>query len=275
MQAIVREADSITTGLHRMPWTQSDNGFTWLEPTRKCNMACEYCYQLNDHNSEKALEVIEMELKTMLRLRICDTMLIAGGEPLTHPEIVEITRLVKSLGPKPVILTNGLALTPDLVSELKSAGLFGFVFHVDSHQGRRGWEGKTERELNELRQYYADMVYEARGLICAFNTTIVPDTLHEVADIVKWTTDNIHKVSANVLIPVRTAHENDPWDYYAGGEKIKIDHTPYISKQHYRHLTALDICKEIRRVHPDYKFHSYLGGTILPDLLVNPAMLPL
>jgi len=248
-----------------MPWTQSDNGFTWLEPTRKCNMACEYCYQRNDHTSEKSLPVIETELKTMLRLRKCDTMLIAGGEPLTHPEIVKITKLVKSLGPKPVILTNGQALTPELVSELKSAGLFGFVFHVDSHQGRPGWEGKTERELNKLRQYYADMVDEVQGLICAFNTTILPETLHEVAAIVKWTSDNLHKVSANVFIPVRTAHEGDPWDYYAGGEKITIDQTPYVSKQCYRNLTALDICKEIWRVHPNYQFHSYLGGTILPD----------
>jgi len=248
-----------------MPWTQSDNAFTWLEPTRKCNMSCEYCYQRNDHSSEKSLEVIEMELKTMLRLRTCDTMLIAGGEPLTHPDIVEITKLVKSFGPKPVILTNGQALTPELVSELKSAGVFGFVFHVDSHQGRPGWEGKTEKELNRLRQSLADMVYAAKGLICAFNTTILPETLHEVSDIVQWTTDNIHKVSANVLIPVRTAHPEDPWDYYAGNRKIDIGRTPYASEQGYRNLAAIDICKEIWKVHPDYQFHSYLGGTVLPD----------
>lgn len=265
MLSIEHGTESITAGLYRMPWTQSDNGFSWLEPTRKCNMACEYCYQRNDQASEKTLEVIEMELKAMLRLRTCDTMLIAGGEPLTHPEIVKITKLVKSYGPKPVILTNGQALTPELATELKSVGLFGFVFHVDSHQSRPGWEGRTEGELNKLRQNYADMVNEAQGLICAFNTTILPETLHEVAVIVKWTTDNLHKVSANTLIPVRTAHEDDPWDYYAGGERINIEHTPYVSKQSYRHLTALDICKEIWRVHPDYQFHSYLGGTILPD----------
>ena len=265
MQSILQNTDSITAGLHRMPWTQSDNGFTWLEPTRKCNLACEYCYQHNDHASQKSLEVIEAELKAMLRLRKCDTMLIAGGEPLTHPEIVQITKLVKSLGPKPVILTNGQALTPDLVVELKAAGAFGFVLHIDSHQGRPGWEGKTEKELNRLRQQFADMIYNAKGLICAFNTTILPETLHEIPDIVKWTIDNLHKVAANVLIPVRTAHPDDCWDYYAGGEKISIDQTPYVSNHTYRNLTALDICKQIWRVIPDYRFHSYLGGTILAD----------
>lgn len=28
-----------------------------------------------------------------------------------------------------------------------------------------------------------------------------------------------------------TAHGEDAWDYYAGGAKIKIDHTPYVSLQ--------------------------------------------
>ena len=61
MKSIEPETYSVTAGLLRMPWTQSDNGFTWLEPTRKCNMACEYCYQQNDPASEKSLDVIEME----------------------------------------------------------------------------------------------------------------------------------------------------------------------------------------------------------------------
>ena len=58
-----------TAGLYRLPWTMSDNAFTWLEPTRKCNMACEYCYQRNDNKSQKTLVQIEMELRALFRLR--------------------------------------------------------------------------------------------------------------------------------------------------------------------------------------------------------------
>jgi len=254
-----------TAELYRMPWTMSDNGFTWLEPTRKCNLACEYCYQRNDPKSEKSLDQIEIELRTMFRLRKCDTLLIAGGEPLTHPGIVSITKMVKAFGAKPVILTNGHALTPALLGDLKKAGAYGFVFHVDSHQSRPGWEGKSEKELNNLRQKFADMVDEEGGLVCAFNTTILPETLNEVPDIVDWTTRNIHKVAANLLIPVRAAHPDDPWDYYAGAQKIAIEKTPYTSPKPYKHLSVIDICEKILNVHPHYRFHSYLGGTILPD----------
>ena len=33
----------------------------------------------------------------------------------------------------------------------------------------------------------------------------------------------------------------------------------------YEHLTALDICRQIWKVYPHYRFHSYLGGTVLAD----------
>ena len=33
----------------------------------------------------------------------------------------------------------------------------------------------------------------------------------------------------------------------------------------YEHHTALDICRQIWKVYPHYRFHSYLGGTVLAD----------
>ena len=66
--------------LFRLPWTASDNAMVWLEPTRECNITCDACFHYNAPNSRKSLEEIEKELKTVLRLRKCDAVLIAGGE---------------------------------------------------------------------------------------------------------------------------------------------------------------------------------------------------
>ena len=74
-----------TSALYRMPWTMADNGFSWLEPTRRCNLSCEYCYQRNDPTSVKDLGEIARELEALQRLRRCDVMIIAGGEPLPTP----------------------------------------------------------------------------------------------------------------------------------------------------------------------------------------------
>jgi len=253
--------------LFRLPWTMADNAMTWLEPTRKCNITCDACFSINNPESEKSLSQIEKELQTLLLLRRCDAMLIAGGEPLTHPQIVEITRMVKKHNVKPVIITNGVGLGPSLVRDLKRAGVYGFAFHIDSHQSRPDWTGKNERELNELRQYYADMLYEEGGLVCAIMPTIYPDTMKYVPDIVDWATRNIHKVNILTLIAVRMISPNWPFDFYVGTKKIDLSGMAYFSNNDYENLTTLDIFREVRKVLPDFEICAYLGGTAIPHSL--------
>jgi MoaA/NifB/PqqE/SkfB family radical SAM enzyme len=120
---------------------------TWLEPTRRCNIVCDACFAENDPLSQKPLAQIQRELETMLRLRRCDAMLIAGGEPLTHPEIVEVVAMVHRAGVKPVLVTNGVLLDRPLLRRLKQAGAYGLTLHVDSHQSRRvGRDGRDGAE---------------------------------------------------------------------------------------------------------------------------------
>jgi hypothetical protein len=240
---------------------------TWLEPTQKCNITCDACFVENRATSEKSLDQIRYELEFMMRSRRCDAMLIAGGEPLTHPRIVDIVRLTKETGAKPVLITNGVALDRSLVRELKKAGAHGFTLHVDSHQNRPGWTGKSEAELNVLRLQYADLLYEEGGLTCAFNTTIFPDTLAAVPDIVEWAIGLPERVHVLTLICVRMLEPGAPYDYYVGDRQVDIGLTPYVSSEKYENLMAEDIYREIKRVLPDFEFCSYLGGTVNPQAL--------
>jgi len=129
---------------YRLPWNLTDNSISWLEPTAKCNLYCEGCYRLNEKDGHKSLEQIREDLDVFVKLRKADGVSIAGGDPLTHPDVVEIVKEVKKRGMKPIINTNGLALTKELLTELKKAGVFGFTFHIDSKQGRPEWKNKNE-----------------------------------------------------------------------------------------------------------------------------------
>ena len=253
--------------LYRLPWTAADNAMTWLEPTRKCNMSCDACFAVNDPHSQKSLEQIRTELRTMLRIRRCDAMLIAGGEPLTHPGIVDIVRMTKSEGVKPVIFTNGLALDRPLLRDLKKAGVFGFTFHVDAHQTRPGWSGKNEKELNELRTSLADMVFDQGGLTCAFNMTMFPDTLAWVPDIVAWAIRRPDRVHTITFVCVRMANPDGPFGFYAGGASVDFGVTPYVTDTRVEDLTSGDITAQIQHVIPDFRFSAFLGGTVRPDSL--------
>ncbi len=250
-----------TSELFRMPWTMADNSNTWLDITRDCDITCEYCVQDHDSATNKCLETLEFEIKELIRLRKCDSMLIGGGEPLIHPQIKSIIKLVKAQKVKPFIISNGNALTKELLKELKEAGLWGFILHIDSGQNRPGWLNKNEKELNELRQHLADMIYEEKGIVCSFITTIVPRALREVPDIIRWTSENIDKAVQNILVPVQGLYTTDPFDHYVNGEKINIESTALCQEENYKKMSSLDLYKELLKVLPEYNFNSFLGGT--------------
>ena len=168
--------------LYRLPWSMNDNPIAWLEVTDICNIYCEGCYRQH-MTGHKPLEQVKEEILFFKKWRNPDNVSIAGGEPLIHPQILDIVAFIREQGIKPVILTNGVALTPEYLAELKKAGLAGFTMHVDSHQSRPKWKGKTEAGLNELRQYLTDMVVPVKGVYLVFNATVYPSTYHEIPDI--------------------------------------------------------------------------------------------
>ena len=136
---------------YRLPWNYTDNGISWLEPTNKCNLRCEGCYRDPKGDGHKTLEEVRADLEVFKKYRKSDCISIAGGDPLVYPHILEVVSMVKEMGWKPIINTNGLALDESLLGKLKRAGAFGFTFHIDTSQGRPGVSATTETELNELR----------------------------------------------------------------------------------------------------------------------------
>ncbi|MBI4547907.1 MAG: radical SAM protein [Ignavibacteriae bacterium] len=252
--------------LYRLPWTLPDNAIAWLEPTSACNLACDGCYRENIASSHKPLNAVEEEIDTFLRLRTVDGISIAGGDPLLHPQIVEIVRMIAERGVKPIINTNGGPLTKELLRELKRAGAYGFTFHIDSKQGRPHWKNKNEIELNDLRLHYAEMLAEVGGLSCAFNSTVYEDTLQYTPELIEWATKHIDIVQVMVFILFRAAVPQLPFDWYAGGKKIDMSMLAYTeTKERKIDLQSTDVVAEIRKRFPEFTPCAFLNGTEKPD----------
>ncbi len=252
--------------LYRLPWTLPDNAISWLEPTSACNLACDGCYRENVSNSHKPLPEIQEEIAAFRRLRNSDGISIAGGDPLMHPEIVEIVRTVHEMGMKPIVNTNGSRLTKELLRELKKAGVYGFTLHIDSKQGRPGWKGKSEIELNELRLEYATMLDEAGEICCSFNSTVYEDTLQYVPGMIAWAERHIDIVQTMVFILYRAAVPQIPFDWYAGAEKVDMNALVYCEAGDRRvDMKAPEVVAEIRRSFPEFTPSAYLNGTEQAD----------
>jgi pyruvate-formate lyase-activating enzyme len=251
--------------LYRLPWSLNDNAIAWLEITDICNLRCEGCYRqhLTGH---KSLEQIKDEILFFKRWRNPDNVSIAGGEPLVHPQILDIVAFIAQNGMKPVVLTNALALTPKLLHELKRAGLAGFTFHVDSHQGRPQWDGKTEKDLNEYRMGLAEMCAHEGGVSAIFNSTVYPSTYHEIPDVVRWGTAHADKVNGLVFITYRTTPGEPSVAYDAAKQEVDLSKLSYARAAiREEFVTSPEVYDSIQSVCPEYEASAYLGGTMLHD----------
>ena len=254
------------TELYRLPWNLPDNAISWLEPTSACNMYCEGCYRKNDPAGHKSLEEVRKELDTFRRLRRTDGVSIAGGDPLTHPQIEKIVEMVAKDGDKPIINTNGELLTREMLKRLKDAGVQGFTFHIDSKQRRPHMKGKTEIELNALRLKYAQMLAEVGDISCAFNATVYGDTLQDVPEVLSWAQEHIDIVHILVFIAYRAAPIHKGYDYVVMGKTVDMTPIAYAVEEGPRiPIMSTDIVDAIRTRYPDFQPCAYLNGTERPD----------
>lgn len=253
--------------MYRFPWSGNDNPIGWLEVTDKCNTYCRGCYRINGMQGHKTLEQIKEEIALLKKWRNCDNISVAGGEPLIHPQILDIIAYIKSLKMKPLILTNGIRLENNrpLMEELKRAGAIGFTFHIDSEQARPHWKGKSEMELFELRQHYADMAHDVGGLFVSFGMTVYPGNLDFVPEMVKWANRNIDRVHGLVLIGFRNAVMEGDFDYYAQGEKVDLRTSYVADSDEESYLTSTDVYNTIKAHFPHYETSAYMGGSNAHD----------
>lgn len=250
--------------MYRFPWSANDNPIGWLEVTDKCNIYCRGCYRMNGKTGHKSLEQIKEEIDILHTMRNCDNISIAGGEPLLHPEIVDIVAYIKSLKMKPLILTNGVKLADNLslIEELKKAGAVGFTFHVDSEQSRPHFKGKTEKELCELRLEYAKMVASVGDMTAIFGMTVYPTNIDQVPEVVDWANKHIDVVHGLVFITFRGAPMDGSFNYSVNGQPISNTELTYTTDDASEtYITSEHVYQKIKEVHPHYEPSGYLGGT--------------
>lgn len=117
--------DERLNGLHlRQPATQLAK--VYIEPTNRCNLECRTCIRnvwdepLGQMSGKTFTRIIE-------GLRVfspAPTIFFGGfGEPLAHPDIVEMVAQAKALRGPVELITNGTLLTKEMSRQLIEAGL--------------------------------------------------------------------------------------------------------------------------------------------------------
>lgn len=120
------------------------------EITRSCNLSCIYCHADADQYPMKDELTREEKLELVQQVADAGTnaLMIAGGEPLTSPDLPEMIQEAHKRGLYTVLITNGTLVSQENATCLKETGLDYIKVSIDSvspeiHDALRGrgcWE---------------------------------------------------------------------------------------------------------------------------------------
>lgn len=102
-----------------------------LYVTDRCNLSCAYCTEYDNGQEHPAIEKLKAYVDKIAELG-CLRIGLQGGEPLLHPDIVELVRHCKSRGLRTSMATNGFHLTAALAAQLRAAGLDAISISIDA-----------------------------------------------------------------------------------------------------------------------------------------------
>ncbi|HSH37528.1 MAG TPA: radical SAM protein, partial [Chthoniobacterales bacterium] len=171
-----------------------------LYVTDRCNLDCSYCTEYD--NSQPHPNISDLK-KWAHKIRELGTMRIAlvGGEPLTHPDIVELVRYCRELGFATSLTTNGFLLTRKKLQELQDAGLQVMQISVD-RMTPSPITKKTFKTILPKLEYFKDskISLHITGVLCQ-------DTLPESTAVLET------GLARGIPTEVRLVHA-DPTSFY-------------------------------------------------------------
>ena len=120
----------------RLPWYGKTVPHAVVDILRGCNCRCANCYNSAKPHA-KALEAIMAEVRVIRAARNVTTISLSGGEPLMHPQVLEVVSCLRREARVSVsMLTNGILFDDVMAEKLCAAGLGFVTFHIQKGQVR-------------------------------------------------------------------------------------------------------------------------------------------
>ncbi|MBU1056465.1 MAG: radical SAM protein [Proteobacteria bacterium] len=207
-----------------------------LQILYQCNFKCNICdFWKTPHTQKPLLSLSQVKIITEKLKDIGPQVIsIGGGEPLLHPEVIEIARVLSkdNFG---VMITNGWYVTKDIAQDLFKAGLYEISVSVDyadpkKHDKMRGKEGAFDRAVEALYILNKNRTHPYQRIHMI--TTVGDDNIEDIEPLIHLCKD----IGVTYLI---SYYSNNRGNFKpVENEKTISDHLVSLHNK-YRHFVAL------------------------------------
>lgn len=196
-------------------WRENQLLSVLVELTYRCDLDCTFCY--NDVAKKgKPLSLAQYEsLFDDLAAMNVLTVILSGGEPLTHPQFFEIGKAARDRGFVVRIKSNGHALNGELARRVKEE-LDPFLIEVSLHGATAATHDRQTQVPGSFERLVANIrAMKALGLRVKANSALTRWNENELAAMFELTSE--------LGIPLQIDPEVKPRD---NGDRAPLDITP-------------------------------------------------
>lgn len=163
--------------------------------TSKCNLNCKHCYNSEKYNKNYGSDLTYencVKLISILKENNCKFISLLGGEPLLHPNIMEILKLCKKNDIKVAITTNGLNLSNTTIKNITESSVSHILISLDGGDSEtndnirgHGVFDKVVSNIKTLMTYIKN--YNSKIVVCiAYSLfSLNVDSLKNIVNICK------------------------------------------------------------------------------------------
>lgn len=151
-----------------------------------CNFRCPYCHNpdLVAHDVVKSYDINEVlaEIESRAKTKWLDGVSVTGGEPTMSKRLPEFLKIIKGMGLKAKIDTNGSF--PDIVQKLLDEKLLDYIaMDIKATPEKYHLAAGKKVDMKKIKKTIAIIIES--GIDHEFRTTVVPTIVDVEKDIVK------------------------------------------------------------------------------------------
>lgn len=179
----------------------------WIQITNRCNLKCKYCYMdANKNLLDLSFSRFEEIIKKFQVLGIRNVML-SGGEPCLHRDIVKMITYLSEHGLKVGLVTNGTICSQELLQCLEENSVTVQV-SVDSVEQEGYFYSRGVNKLETVLKIIKKM--QEKNIELSLSNTLNNYTIEKVNTIVNYALENrIHTLHFCFLIPSDRCKRNN------------------------------------------------------------------
>ncbi len=157
--------------------------------TDRCDLRCRACTIWRRDKSMEEMTIGQIRrLAEVLDHLGCIQVSLGGGEPALRSDLPEVAEAFIKRGIKTRVLTNGVAMTPDIADSLLSAGLREISFSLDTLDRKYqeildGAKGSYQKRIDNLLSLAEKMT--ALKSMPVLNTMVTPENIEELPTILQ------------------------------------------------------------------------------------------